>query len=41
MTVWGAYQNMRLRSMVQRWTDELDDVIEAVHRRHEQEQGAP
>ena len=25
MTVWGAYQNMRLRSMVDRWADELDD----------------
>ncbi len=35
MTVWGAYQNMRLRSMVQRWADELDDVIEQVHLRHE------
>ncbi len=39
MTVWGAYQNMRLRSMVQRWSDELDDAIDAVHRRHEGEQG--
>jgi len=37
MTVWGAYQNMRLRSMVQRWADELDEVIEQVHRHHEQE----
>ncbi len=35
MTIWGAYQNMRLRSSVQRWSDELDDAIEAVHRRHE------
>ena len=34
MTVWGAYQNMRLRSSVQRWSDELDEAIEAVHRRH-------
>lgn len=40
MTIWGAYQNMRLRSSVQRWSDELDDAIEAVHRRHEQEQGS-
>ena len=38
MTVWGAYQNMRLRSMVQRWATELDGAIEAVHRRDEQEQ---
>ena len=40
MTVWGAYQNMRLRSTVRRWVeelDELDEVIENVHRRHEQE----
>ena len=34
MTVWGAYQNMRLRSAVQRWSEELDEVIDAVHRRH-------
>ena len=24
MVVWGAYQNMRLRSMVERYWDELD-----------------
>ena len=35
MTLWGAYQNMRLRSRTQRWAAELDEVIEAVHRRHE------
>jgi len=40
MTVWGAYQNMRLRSAVQRMSDELDLAIEAVHRRHEQERGS-
>ena len=40
MVVWGAYQNMRLRSMVQRTWDELDVAIDAVHRRHEQEQGS-
>ncbi len=34
LTVWGAYQNMKLRSMVQRWGDELDVEIEAVYRRH-------
>ena len=34
MTIWGAYQNMRLRSAVQRWSKELDEVIDAVHRRH-------
>ena len=39
MTVWGAYRNMRLRSMVDRWASELDEVIEQVHQRHEQEQG--
>ena len=37
MTVWGAYQNMRLRSMVERQWSELDIAIEEVHRRHEQE----
>ena len=37
MTVWGAYQNMRLRSMVQNWADEMDLAIEAVYRRHEGE----
>lgn len=37
MTVWGAYQNMRLRSMVRLWEEELDLEIEAVHRRHEDE----
>ena len=36
MTVWGAYQNMRLRSMVRVWEQELDQEIDAVHRRHEQ-----
>ena len=34
MTVWGAYQNMRLRSSMQRWAEELDEAIDAVHRRH-------
>ncbi len=34
MTLWGAYQNMRLRSAVQGWSDELDAAIEATHRRH-------
>ena len=36
MTVWGAYQNMRLRSSVNRMWEELDDAIEGVHQRHEQ-----
>ena len=35
MTLWGACQNMRLRSETQRWAEELDEMIEAVHRRHE------
>ena len=33
MTVWGAYQNMRLRSMVRLWEEELDLEIDAVYRR--------
>ena len=37
MVVWGAYQNMRMRSMVERMWEDLDVAIEGVHRRHEQE----
>ena len=37
MTVWGAYQNMRLRTMIQRQWDELDVAIEDIHRRHSEE----
>ena len=40
MTVWGAYQNMRLRSMIQREWAELDVAIEDIHQRHGQGQGA-
>ncbi len=39
MVAWGAYQNMRLRSTVQRWELELDEEIEAVFRRHEEAAG--
>ncbi len=39
MTVWGAYRNMRLRSMVRRTWEELDEAIEGVHRRHGEEPG--
>ena len=35
MTVWGAYQNMRLRSMVERMWSDLDVAIEETHRRLE------
>ena len=35
MTVWGSYQNVRLRSKMERWADELDEVIEATHRKYE------
>ncbi len=38
MTVWGAYQNMRMRSMVERLWNELDVFIEDTHRRHKQDQ---
>ena len=38
MTVWGAYQNMRLRSNAVRWSEELDESIDAVFRRHEERQ---
>ena len=39
MTVWGAYQNMRLRSSVERQWAELDVAIEEIYQRHEQEEG--
>ncbi len=38
MTVWGAYQNVRLRSRMQRWEselDELDETLDAVYERYE------
>ncbi len=34
MTVWGAYQNVRVRSKMLRWADDLDESIDAVHRRY-------
>ena len=37
MTFWGAYQNMKLRSNVRRWAEELDMEIEAIYRNQEQE----
>lgn len=37
MTVWGAYRNMRMRSMVQRTWNELDVAIEGIHRRYGEE----
>ena len=40
MTVWGAYENMRLRSTVQRLWDDIDIAAEEIHQRHTQEQGA-
>ncbi len=36
MVVWGAYQNMRLRSMVERMWNELDVAAEGIQRRSEQ-----
>ena len=36
MVVWGAYQNMRLRSMVERQWGELDAAIEGIHQRHDE-----
>ena len=40
MTVWGAYENMRLRSTVQRLWDDIDVAAEEIYERHAQEQGA-
>ena len=34
MVVWGAYQNMRMRSMVERMWDDLDVAIEDISQRH-------
>ena len=41
MTIWGAYRNMRLRSMVEREWADLDIAIEGVHQRYEEEQVSP
>ena len=41
MVVWGAYQNMRMRSMVERMWGDLDVAIEDIQLRHEQGQGSP
>ena len=35
MVVWGAYQNTRLRSMVERMWDDLDVAIDDIQQRHE------
>ncbi|MYD48146.1 MAG: MMPL family transporter [Chloroflexi bacterium] len=40
MVVWGAYQNVRLRSMVERMWSDLDVAIDDVHSRHEREQNS-
>ena len=37
MTVWGAYENARLRSTVQRLWDDLDVAAEEIQRHHEKE----
>ena len=39
MTVWGAYENMRLRSTVQRLWDDIDVAAEEVYQRHAEETG--
>ncbi|MCY4582969.1 MAG: MMPL family transporter [Chloroflexi bacterium] len=39
MTVWGAFQNMRLRSATERQWAELDVAIEEIYERQEREQG--
>ena len=40
MVVWGAYQNVRLRSMVDRMWSDLDVAIDNIHSRHEREQSS-
>ncbi len=41
MTVWGAYQNMRLRSMVQHWSGELEEAFGSAHLGSSPEQSSP
>ena len=41
MVVWGAYQNTRLRSMVERMWDDLDVAIDDIQQRHEEGRAAP
>ena len=41
MTLWGAYQDMRLRSTARDWSrdlEALDEAIDAIHRRHEEQE---
>ena len=40
MVVWGAYQNTRLRSMVERMWDDLDIAIDDIQQRHAQGRGS-
>ncbi len=40
MTVWGAFQNMRLRSATERQWAELDVAIEEIYHRHEHDDDA-
>ena len=40
MVVWGAYQNTRLRSMVERMWDDLDVAIDDIQQRHEEGRAA-
>ena len=40
MVVWGAYQNARLRSTIERMWDDLDEAIDDIHHRHAEGQSA-
>ena len=40
MTVWGAFQNMRLRSATERQWADLDRAIEDIYHRHEHDEGS-
>ncbi len=40
MVVWGAYQNMRMRSMVERMWEDLDVAIEDIAQLHQQGRGS-
>ena len=37
MTLWGAYQDMLLRSRVEGWSSSIDEAMEAIHRRQEEQ----
>ncbi len=37
MTLWGAYQDMKLRSRVEDWSASVDEAMEAIYRRQQEQ----